>query len=333
MCASPAATAVAHPNIAFIKYWGNLDDRLRLPASPSFSMTLGGLTTTTSVRLDRTSDLDQANLNGRPVNGPALARISAHLDLVRQAAQRTEKAQVVSSNDFPTGSGVASSASGFAALTLAACAAYGLALPPEELSRVARRGSGSACRSIFGGFVEWPSTGDDSTCHAHPVAPADHWPLIDWVAVVDQGPKPVGSTQGHQLAGTSPLQAARLASATQRLAAAKQSVLERDFEALAIVAELDSDLMHAVMMTSSPPILYWRPATLAVIHTVRRLRQSGTPVFYTLDAGPNPHCLCTQQASDTVKQALEQVPGVERLLRATGGGPARLVSDEPRQAE
>jgi diphosphomevalonate decarboxylase len=332
MPTGPSATAVAHPNIAFIKYWGNQDDALRLPANDSLSMTLGGLQTTTSVTLAPDDQSDEATLNGNRLTGPALERISRHLDLIRRRAGRRERAVVISANDFPTGSGVASSASGFAALTVAACAAYGLDLPAAELSRLARRGSGSACRSLFGGFVVWPATGDDATSHGQPLAAADHWPLVDWVVVVDRSAKHVGSTAGHQLATSSSLQPSRVQTCPHRLAVATQAILARDFAQLAEVAELDSDLMHAVMMTSSPPILYWQPASIRVMHQVRGLRRAGTPVFYTLDAGANPHCLCPAESAEDVGRALESVPGVVGLLRAEVGGPARILSTVVDQA-
>jgi diphosphomevalonate decarboxylase len=320
-----SATAQASPNIAFIKYWGNRDAVLRIPANGSISMNLEGLETRTMVTFDANLRQDQLTLNGQPANEEARRRVSSLLDQVRLMAGINLGAQVESRNNFPTGAGIASSASAFAALSLAASAAAGLQVDERERSRLARRGSGSACRSVPGGFVEWRAGTDDESSYAYSLAPAKHWDLVDCVAVVSQAHKPTGSTQGHALAESSPLQAARVASAAGRLEACRNAIVQRDFAALAAVAELDCNLMHAVMMTSQPPLLYWQPATLAVMHAVQEWRADGLPVFYTIDAGPNVHVLCPAEASPEVTGRLRQIEGVKKVLNAHPGGPARLV--------
>lgn len=320
-----SAAALAHPNIAFIKYWGNRDDALRLPASGSISMNLDGLQTRTSVTFDPALKADTLTLDGLPAAGPALERVSAFLDLVRQMAGIGLRAAVVSENNFPMGTGIASSASAFAALALAATRAAGLDLSETDLSRLARRGSGSACRSIPGGFAEWlPGTGDADS-YAISLAPAGHWNLADCIAVISSEHKATGSARGNVLAATSPLQAARLADAPRRLDLCRAAILGRDFAALAAVAELDSDMMHAVMMTSSPALFYWQPATLAVMQAVRETRASGLPVCYTVDAGPNVHVICEADAAGQTAALLASVPGVRQVLQAGVGGPARLL--------
>jgi diphosphomevalonate decarboxylase len=320
-----SATAQASPNIAFIKYWGNRDAVLRIPANGSISMNLEGLETRTMVTFDANLRQDQLTLNGQPANEEARRRVSSLLDQVRLMAGINLGAQVESRNNFPTGAGIASSASAFAALSLAASAAAGLQVDERERSRLARRGSGSACRSVPGGFVEWRAGTDDESSYAYSLAPAKHWDLVDCVAVVSHAHKPTGSTQGHALAESSPLQAARVASAAGRLEACRNAIVQRDFAALAAVAELDCNLMHAVMMTSQPPLLYWQPATLAVMHAVQEWRADGLPVFYTIDAGPNVHVLCPAEASPEVTGRLRQIEGVKKVLNAHPGGPARLV--------
>jgi diphosphomevalonate decarboxylase len=232
-----------------------------------------------------------------------------------------DRAIVRSSSNFPSGAGIASSAAGFAALTVAACAAAGLGLDRRALSRLARTASGSAARSIFGGFVEWHA-GNDLESYAESIAGQDHWNLVDLIAIVDSGEKAVGSSQGHRLADSSPFQAARVAGADDRLARCKRAILNRDFDSLAGVSELDSDMMHAVMMTSDPPLLYWLPGTIAIMRLARRLRSNGTRVFYTIDAGPNVHCICTADDAASVAAAIRRVPEVQQVLRATAGGPA-----------
>ena len=196
------ATAVAHPNIALVKYWGNIDQTLRLPANPSLSVNMAGLNSTTTVAFDPALESDQVELDKSPLTGDRYCRVVGHLDHVRQLAGRDERARVVSHNNFPAGAGLASSASGFAALTLAAAAAAGLSLSQAELSALARLGSGSACRSVPGGFVEWHPGDTHAASFGVSIAPPDHWALADVVAIVASEHKDVGSTPGHALADT-----------------------------------------------------------------------------------------------------------------------------------
>lgn len=319
------ATAQSSPNIAFIKYWGNRDSGLRLPVNGSISMNLEGLFTRTSVSFQPSLALDELVINGREVTGKGLERVSAILDLVRQSAGIAFRAEVVSENNFPTGAGIASSAAAFAALALAATQAAGLDWSEAAISRLARLGSGSASRSIPSGFVEWKMGTGDQDSFAVSIAPPEHWALADCVAIVAAGHKATGSTEGHALAPTSPLQAARVADAPRRLDLCRRAILERDFAALAEIIELDSDMMHAVMMTSQPQLFYWKPATLAVMETVRSWRRDGLQVAYTIDAGPNVHVICPQSEMVQVAALMGEIPGVTQVLSATVGGPTRLV--------
>jgi diphosphomevalonate decarboxylase len=318
------ATAQAHPNIALIKYWGNRDQALRLPSNPSLSMNMGSLRTTTTVEFDPSLKEDVLVLSGREISGPGRERVSRFLDHVRRMADIALGARVESHNNFPSGAGLASSASGFAALAVAASAAAGLRLSEAELSRLARLGSGSACRSVPGGFVEWALGTDDQSSFAYSIAPADYWDVRDVVALVDTGHKEVGSTEGHGMADTSPLQAVRVATAPDRLAKARSAILNRDFAALAEVVELDSLMMHAVMITSSPSLMYWQPATVAVMQAVVRWRSMGLAACTTIDAGPNVHVLCTADAAPEVEQRLRAIAGVRQVITAQAGGPAQL---------
>lgn len=319
------ATALAHPNIAFIKYWGNRQDSLRIPSNGSISMNLDGLFTRTTVSFQPSLPLDELVFNGHEATGKGLERVTSVLDLVREMAGLKMNAEVISENNFPSGAGIASSAAAFAALALASSRAAGLELSEPELSRLARRGSGSACRSVPTGFVEWQAGESDQDSYAVSIAPPEHWPLVDCVALLSAGHKKTGSTEGHRLAGTSPLQAARLADAPRRLDLCRRAILARDFEALAAVAELDSDMMHAVMMTSNPALFYWQPASLIVMQEVRAWRAKGLPVFYTVDAGPNIHVLCTREQSGVVERSIRDLPAVEDVLVAGVGGAAGFV--------
>jgi len=320
-----SATATASPNIALIKYWGNRDEALRLPSNGSISLTLSGLTCRTSITFEADLPQDSLSVNGALEPKANTARVSRHLDLIRARAGLHLRARVESQINFPPAAGLASSAAAFAALTVAAAAAAGLDLPAGEISRLARRGSGSACRSVFGGYVEWQAGDDDEHSFAEPLAGPDHWHLVDVIAIVNANPKGVGSSQGHRLAATSPLQSARVADAPRRLDLCRQAILAREFERLAAVSELDSNLMHAVMLTSQPPLLYWLPATLAVMQAVVQMRASGSPVFYTIDAGPNVHCLTPVESHVAVADQIRAVEGVSQVLIAHPGGSAALA--------
>ncbi len=322
-------TARANPNIAFIKYWGNRDDSLRLPANGSISMNLEGLETRTTVQFEADLPADELNINGDSAGEAARARVSKLLDEVRSLAGIHHFAKVNSENNFPSGTGIASSASAFAALAMAASAAASLDLNPADLSRLARRGSGSACRSIPGGFVEWTAGTSDTDSFATSIAPPEHWDLADCIAVISSEHKPTGSTEGHALAGTSPLQSARVNDAPRRLELCRHAILRRDFATFTEIVEEDSNLMHAVMMTSHPPLFYWQPATLTVMQAVRAARSNGLQVCCTIDAGPNVHVICTAAVADETARLMENIPGVREVLLAKVGGPARLIENPP----
>jgi diphosphomevalonate decarboxylase len=318
---------LAHPNIAFIKYWGNQDDALRLPANASLSMNIANLYTKTTIRFEENLPTDNLVINETPVSGAALARVSASLDLIRAEAGLSLAAKIESESNFPVGSGIASSAAAFAALSVAGAAAAGLELNEAGLSRLARRGSGSASRSVPSGYCQWV-TGDDHSSIATSLAPPGHWALCDLVVIVSQEHKAVGSTGGHRLATTSSLQAARLAGAADRLQRCREALLARDLTAMGPVIEEDAIIMHAVMMSSHPPLYYWSPATMALIQATRAWRAQGLSVYFTIDAGPNVHLICEAAQAEAVEAAARQIPGVKDVLSSGPGGPARLV-DEP----
>lgn len=315
------ATARANSNIAFIKYWGNRDETLRLPVNPSLSMNLDGVFTRTTVVWDAGLTADNLVLNGSPAGEEALNRVAAHLDVIRRRLNLTLYAHVTSTNNFPMGAGIASSASSFAALTVAAVRAAGHELSERELSTLARLGSGSASRSVPAGFVEWHAADTHEGSYAESIASADYWDLVDVIAIVSDAHKDVGSKAGHRTANSSDLQGARVAGAAERLRICREAILNRDFAPFAAVVEHDSNLMHAVMMTSQPPLFYWRPATLTVMDRVRRWRADGLNVCYTLDAGPNVHVLTLAADVDTAAERLRNIEGViDVRIAAAGGG-------------
>jgi diphosphomevalonate decarboxylase len=319
------ATAIAHPNIALIKYWGKRDIRLNLPAVGSLSITLDALSTRTRVCFDSTLGSDSFILDGV---GADARRITACLDLLREAARIDTRARVESSNDFPTAAGLASSASGFAALVVAADAALGLGLPADMLSMHARLGSGSAARSIFGGFVEMArgSRQDGTDAVARPLLAADAWPLEVVIAITERDAKALASSAAMTATSESaPFYAAWVRSSRPDLHAARQAVLARDFDALADVSVHSCLKMHAVMMSARPPVMYWNAATLACVRCLTALREAGLPVFYTIDAGPQVKAICQPEARDAVEHALRSIPGVAELRRSGLGGAAHVV--------
>jgi diphosphomevalonate decarboxylase len=323
------ATCRAGSNIAFVKYWGVADAALNLPLSNSISMTLADVHTTTTVAWDDDvhQTVDEFTLDGVRLDEYAARRLVRHIDRIRVLAGVNDRVRVVSHNNFPAASGIASSASGFAALTVAACHALGLELAAERLSALARRGSGSASRSLFGGFVEWERGYDDASSVAHMLYPPDHWALYDLVAVVSGAAKQVSSESGHRLAATSPLLACRLAGLPAQLDTVRQALSERDLRRLGPVLEQDALAMHAVMMTSTPSLLYWQPATLEILHAVSQWRADGLATYFTIDAGPNVHLLCESKDVATVRRLLESLPGVQRVITSRPGPGPQLLDE------
>ncbi|HEY3236675.1 MAG TPA: diphosphomevalonate decarboxylase, partial [Polyangiaceae bacterium] len=296
-----SGAAVACANIALAKYWGKLEGSDNLTAVPSLSLTLDALRTMTRVTFDPLLSQDAVALDGVAVQGRALARVSVLLQRVRHLAKVELFARVESKNSFPTASGLASSASGFAALVVAAAQALGLELAEEVLSSLARTASASAARSLFGGFA---ALGAGAQA-AERVASGAHFPVCMLVCVTDLSPKAVSSTDGmRHTASTSPYYERWVSESPALFDRVKQAVLERDFENLGIATEESALLMHACMMAARPTLLYWTPATLEVIRNVRALREQGTAVFFTVDAGPHVKVLCLPDTADRVKHAL-----------------------------
>jgi diphosphomevalonate decarboxylase len=318
------AVAVAHPNVALIKYWGKRARAGNLPATGSLSLVLGGLATETSVHFDPTLQHDQVMLDGQK-DPDTTSRVTACLDLLRQEAGVATFAVVNSRNDFPTGAGLASSASGFAALVTAGAGALGLKLDPQRLAEIARLGSGSAPRSLLGGVVLLTNRNETTVCE-QVAAPTD-WPLEIVVAVTTVGPKATSSREGMARSEeTSPYYDAWVQTHAADLSAGLSAIRARDFMALAELAEHNCLKMHAVMMTTRPPLLYWMPGTLACLHRIQELRRSGVPVFFTVDAGPQVKAVCLPAAVEVVAAELSAVPGVLRILHGPLGEGARLCA-------
>ncbi len=323
------ACARAHSNIALIKYWGKRDTALNLPAVGSLSVALADLYTDTEVAFSSELQTDEIILDGHE-NAKSTQRISAFLDLVRPRAGMELRASVRTRNNFPTGAGLASSASGFAALALAATKAAGLNLSLRELSILARQGSGSAARSLFGGFVEMHrgEQNDGSDAFAEPLLDASEWPLSLVIAITETAPKKVDSTQGMQSsAASSQFYQAWVDSSEDDMAAMRRAIAKRDFQAVGKLTEYSCLKMHGLMLSANPGLLYWNAATVALIHRVRELRTQGLAVYFTIDAGPQVKALCLPQDAPAVAHALAQTPGVHSVQTSSLGPAAHLIDD------
>jgi len=317
------STAKAHTNIALIKYWGKRDEKLILPTNNSLSVTLDGFYTETTVHFKEELERDIFTLNGETVAGVAYDRVADYLNIFRKFADKKNLfAEVRSINKVPTAAGFASSASGFAALAAAAAEALQLNLSLEELSRFTRRGSGSACRSVYGGFVEWEKgeLDDGSDSFAIPIAPQDHWDIRIAAAVLTAKEKDVSSRVGmKRTVDTSVFYDGWLESLPKDLAEIKEAIRARDFEKVGSIAEANCLKMHATTLGASPPFTYWQDSTLTVMETVQRLRKSGIPAYFTIDAGPNVKVLYLPEDEDKVFEQLRNAEGVADVILSKVG--------------
>lgn len=307
-------TVKAPANIAFIKYWGKKNEKLRLPANSSISMNLSETYTLTSVEKDKTLQTDRVSIDGTRLNGEALIRITKHLDLIRGMAKEKMFLRIESKNNFPRGAGIASSASGFAALTLAASKAFELNLSEKELSILARLGSGSACRSIPDGFVEWKVGETSESSYAHSLYPPDYWEICDLIAIVGEDSKKVSSTEGHSIAESSPFYKARIAGMPKKISEIKKAMKNKDFAKFGEIIETEAVNMHTVMMTSKPPLFYWLPETVTIMESVIQWRGQGIQSYFTIDAGPNVHVICESKNTDKLKIKLKSMHEIKKVF-------------------
>lgn len=307
------ATALAPSNLAFIKYWGKKDEELTLPENGSISMNLSNLTTTTTVEFRPDLQEDTIIINGQQEANEG-NRVIKHLDRVRRLARINDRAKVVTENDFPTATGLSSSASGFAALTLAAVKAAGLVLTEKELSILARQGSGSACRSIPDGFVEWVDGETSETSYAVSLYPPAYWDIADVIAVVSKDKKYVSTTKGHTLAQSSPFFPVRLARMKNKIELVKQYLQEKDFPAFGKLVEAEALELHAIMLTSDPPLVYWLPGTVEMMRAVRKWRQDGLQVYFSVNTGQDIHLLCWQKDAEEVADLAHQITEVQKTV-------------------
>ena len=319
------ATAVSPANIAFIKYWGKKDSKLNIPFNDSLSMNLSECSTTSTVVFDESLKDDFVDINGKNIEGDKKQRVVDILDVVRKIARTRVKARVKSENNFPTAAGIASSASAFSALALAASWAAGLRLSNREISIVARLGSGSACRSVVDGFGYWKRGKDNRTSYAVPLALVDYWQLRDIVAVVSKESKKASSTEGHEAATTSPYFKTRLTMLPKRIKLMKGAFLARDFSTFGQLLEEEAVDLHVMAMTSKPPIFYWNEGTVQVMKSLRKWREEGLEAYYTMDAGANVHIMCLAKDEKEINKRLKKLSGVEFTIVNRPARGTRLV--------
>lgn len=306
-------TAVAPSNLAFIKYWGKIDDELNLPANGSISMNLSGLTTTTTVDFDSQYKSDSIIIDGRKEEKEK-KRVMLHLDRVRQAAKINLKARIVSQSNFPASTGLSSSAAGFAALTLSASTAAGLKLTEKELSILARLASGSACRSIPAGYVEWRTGKTSSESFAYSLYPPDWWDLIDIVLVLNDSKKDVSTTDGQKLAFSSPFFTTRLQRVEVKIKELKKSLAEKDFSKVGTLVENEALELHAIMLTSAPSLIYLHPETLFFMKEVTKWRKEGLEAYFSLNTGQALHILCQNKDLVRVKLKLAGYGNIKKII-------------------
>lgn len=315
------ATAIAPSNLALIKYMGRKDEALRLPAHGSISMNLSGCLTTTTIEFSKDYKEDSLLIDGQQ-EGKESKRAFAHVDRIRTLAGSNLHARIESRNTFPRSTGLSSSSSGFAALTLAARDALGLKLSQRELSILARQGSGSACRSIPDGFVEWLDGDTSETSYAETIFPPDHWALCDIVAVVTTKPKQISSSDTHRAVKESPLYAPRVSQMKARILKCKEYLKAKDLSRLGPLIEQESIDLHALY--ESVGIVQRSPEAAQITDLVPLWRKD-LPVYFSLNTGQNVHLICEKKDAEALTAKLKKLPIVRDVIVNMPAGGAKIV--------
>lgn len=307
------ATAKAPANIAFIKFWGKKDSKLNLPFSNTLSVSLDNIFTVTTVEFSKDLKKDQIKIDGETKLTES-ARLINHLDNIRKLAKSKLYAKVVSKNNFPNSSGLASSASGFAALSLAGTKSLGFDLNEKELSTLARLGSGSASRSIPGGFVEWRKGKDHKSSYAYSIFPPDYWDLSAIIVMITSKKKDVSTTKGHGITTSSPFFNLRIRNLGKRVREMKQAIKDKNIEKFGSILEQECLEFVSMSLTANPYIIYWEPATIRVIKLCKKLRDQGLTPYFTMDAGPQPVIYCLKKDAKKIAGKLNTTEGVIKTI-------------------
>lgn len=319
----------ASSDIALVKYWGKKDEVLRLPENGSVSMILDGLDTITTVEFSADYPQDEIIIQDEKLENTSLEakRIIKHLDRIRAYAKVSIKAKVASQNSFPRGTGLSSSASGMAALTYAATKALDLDLSEKELSILARQASGSACRCVCSGFVEWLDGSTSNTSYSQTIFSKEHWDIRSVIAVVDEGKKKISSTQGHKTAQTSPFFAVRQDQIRSKIYKVKKAIAEKDFTSLGKIVEAEALEFHSILLTSEVPIILWYPGTLQVMHEVQTMREEGIECYFTMNTGFNIHVLTLPKFEKIVQERVSKLSLVVKTLTTKIGDKPREINE------
>lgn len=326
-------TVKVNSNVALIKYWGKRDEKLILPNNSNISVAYDKLNTVTTVEFDPKYEKDIFILDGKEITeGPVLEKTISHLNKIRQKANIETKAKIASKNNFPTAAGLASSASGFSALAFAGSKAAELDLDLKELSILSRlSGSGSASRSLNGGFVEWlkGEKEDGSDSYAIQIAKPDHWPEFRIiVAIISKAQKKISSTKGMNLTvKTCPLYQGWLDTIEQDLEMVKTGIKEKDFTKVGETAENNCLKMHATMITTNPALIYWEPDTIRIMKAVIDWREQGLESYFTIDAGPQVKIICLEKDVREIEKRLQGIQGVKQTIVCKVGKEAELSKD------
>lgn len=312
------STFRASSDVALIKYWGKRDPILRLPENGSISMILQGLETTTTVEFQTDISQDIVTIQGSS-NPIETARVIQHLERIRKRFRIAAYARIQSTNNFPKGTGLSSSGSGFAALTYAIMDALCIDISEKDLSILARLASGTACRCVCGGFVEWKGGSSSDTSYSETIFPADYWDLRDVVVIVNEGMKNVSSTQGHKSARTSPFFPIRQKHINAKLEAVKRCLKNRDFSCLGEIVEAEALEFHSVLLTSQPPLIAWHPGTIEIMQYVQELRQQNIEAYFTINTGFNIHVLTLPLYEKEVRERLINLPSTKKIIMAKVG--------------
>ncbi|NVM44351.1 MAG: diphosphomevalonate decarboxylase [Candidatus Lokiarchaeota archaeon] len=339
------ASAIAHPNIALIKYWGRALDQpsyLNIPTNDTVSMTKESinyaksgidLITHTTIEFSENFIEDTGFLKTNeklvPFDNVQMKRVVKVVEALREMADITLKFKMVSENKFPTAAGLASSASGFAALATCTSKALNLNLNRTELSKYARLGSGSAARSIHGGFVYWNRGNSHDTSYAEQICECNEFDIAAVIAVINRGKKDVTSDVGHDSAHSSLFNQIKIKESQEKSVEIRKAIENNDFTTVGMISEKNCLYMHSVMMTSDPPLFYWNPDTLKVIKAVinnrnqyfqtykminkgvKQKEKEGIECYFTVDAGPNIHCLCRTEDIDAVQYFIQNKIGIQ----------------------
>ncbi|GEK27706.1 diphosphomevalonate decarboxylase [Furfurilactobacillus siliginis] len=314
-----AVTAKAHTNIALVKYWGKADQSLIIPTNDSISLTLDHFYTTTTVRFDAHLTADEITLDGLTLPTDGQQRMRHFMDMIRHEAKITTFAHIETANHVPTAAGLASSASGFAALAGAAAKAAGLSTDRQYLSRLARRGSGSASRSLFGGFVHWHAGHDDASSFAEPLTEKVTWPIRMIAIVTSRAEKKIGSTNGMQASQSSPYFADWVKTANADISPMTAALFKEDIKSVGEIAEHNAMSMHATTLSAEPPFTYFNSGSLQAMQAVQDLRLTGVNCYYTMDAGPNVKVLCEAADVPAILARLQPLFGSYNLVVAKPG--------------